>query len=216
MIPLTPELILQAYAIGVFPMAESRDDPELFFIDPNNRGILPLDSFHVPRSLAKTLRKGGFDIRCNTAFREVLAGCAESTENRHDTWINDEIVRLFLEFHRMGLAHSIETWRDDRLVGGLYGLAMGGTFFGESMFSRATDASKVALVDLVVRLTLGGFTLLDTQFVTSHLTRFGAIEIPREAYKRLLAEALKVPAVFPTGSMREHYSAFLQSITQTS
>lgn len=216
MIPLTPELILQAYAIGVFPMAESRDDPELFFIDPNNRGILPLDSFHVPRSLAKTLRKGGFDIRCNTAFREVLAGCAESTENRHDTWINDEIVRLFLEFHRMGLAHSIETWRDDRLVGGLYGLAMGGTFFGESMFSRATDASKVALVDLVVRLTLGGFTLLDTQFVTSHLTRFGAIEIPREAYKRLLAEALKVPAVFPTDSMREHYSAFLQSITQTS
>lgn len=216
MIPLTPELILQAYAIGVFPMAESRDDPELFFIDPKNRGVLPLDRFHVPRSLLKTIRKGQFELRCNTDFRGVLAGCAESTDGRRDTWINDEIIRLFLEFHRMGLAHSVETWQEDRLVGGLYGLALGSAFFGESMFSRATDASKLALVDLVVRLRMGGFTLLDTQFVTSHLTRFGTIEIPRDLYKQQLAEAIIRPADFPTGSMRAHYPAFLQSITQTS
>lgn len=216
MVPLTPELVLQAYAIGVFPMAETRDDPELFFVDPSKRGILPLDGFHIPRSLARTVRRGIFEIRCNSDFEGVLRGCAEPAEGRRDTWINEEIIRLFLEFRRMGLAHSVESWRDGRLVGGLYGLALGGAFFGESMFSRETDASKVALVDLVARLKLGGFVLLDTQFVTSHLTRFGAVEIPREEYKNRLAEALTVTARFPEGDVRPAYSALLQSSNHTS
>ncbi|EKE68980.1 leucyl, phenylalanyl-tRNA-protein transferase [Oceanibaculum indicum P24] len=208
--------MLQAYAIGVFPMAETRDDSELFFVDPSKRGILPLNGFHIPRSLAKTVRRGVFEMRCNSDFEGVLRGCAEPAEDRNDTWINDEIVRLFLEFRRMGLAHSVESWRDGKLVGGLYGLALGGAFFGESMFSRETDASKVALVDLVARLKMGGFVLLDTQFVTSHLTRFGAVEIPREDYKNRLAEALTVAARFPTGDVRNAYSALLQSSSQTS
>jgi leucyl/phenylalanyl-tRNA--protein transferase len=213
---LTPELVLQAYAIGVFPMAETRDDSELFFVDPSKRGILPLDAFHIPRSLAKTVRRGVFEMRCNSDFEGVLQGCAEPAEGRPDTWINDEIVRLFQEFRRMGVAHSVESWRDGRLVGGLYGLALGGAFFGESMFSRETDASKVALVDLIARLRLGGFVLLDTQFVTSHLTRFGALEIPREDYKSRLAEALTVAARFPTGDVRHAYPEILQSSSQTS
>lgn len=197
-------------------MAETRDDSELFFVDPSKRGILPLNGFHIPRSLAKTVRRGVFEMRCNSDFEGVLRGCAEPAEDRNDTWINDEIVRLFLEFRRMGLAHSVESWRDGKLVGGLYGLALGGAFFGESMFSRETDASKVALVDLVARLKMGGFVLLDTQFVTSHLTRFGAVEIPREDYKNRLAEALTVAARFPTGDVRNAYSALLQSSSQTS
>lgn len=194
---LTPEVLLRAYSCGVFPMARSRQDPRLYWIDPQERGILPLDAFHVPRSLLKTLRRESFDVRCNTAFGRVMEGCAESTGDRPDTWINDEIVTLFTQLHDLGLAHSVESWQDGKLVGGLYGLALGGAFFGESMFSRATDASKVALCHLVARLRAGGFTLLDTQFVTDHLRRFGAVEIPKAEYLEQLAGAINRPAHFP-------------------
>jgi|AGTN01.1.fsa_nt_gi leucyl/phenylalanyl-tRNA--protein transferase len=197
--PLTSDLLLRAYAMGIFPMARSRGDQRLYWIDPDQRGILPLDAFHVPRSLRKTLRHGVFEIRVDTAFEAVMAGCAESTSGRPDTWINTEIVRLFVELHHLGLAHSVESWRDGRLTGGLYGLALGAAFFGESMFSRETDASKAALVDLVARLKRGGYMLLDTQFVTEHLARFGASEIPRHEYLKLLGSAVDIPAVFPRG-----------------
>jgi leucyl/phenylalanyl-tRNA--protein transferase len=196
MLTLTPHQLLRAYAIGVFPMARHHDDSRLFWVDPEERGILPLDSFHVSRSLARTLRRGVFEMRIDTAFESVMRLCAEPAPDRPETWINDEILRLFIELHHQGYAHSIETWRDDVLVGGLYGLALGGAFFGESMFSRVTDASKAALVHLVERLRADGFTLLDTQFVTSHLQRFGAIEIPRMQYLHRLAEALDLPVKF--------------------
>jgi len=195
--PLTPELLLRAYAIGVFPMAEGRDDPRIVFIEPDRRGILPLDGFHLPRSLAKTIRRGRFEIRVDTAFTEVLQGCAATTAKRRDTWINAEIEGLYNQLFRRGFAHSVETWRDGRLAGGLYGVALGAAFFGESMFSRETDASKVALADLVARLKRGGFTLLDTQFLTEHLARFGAVEIDRDAYRDLLEEAVVREAAFP-------------------
>ncbi len=177
-------------------MARSRDDPRLYWIDPEERGILPLEGLHVSRSLRKTLDAKIFDIRCDTAFEQVMRACGEPAEDRPDTWINEEIVRLFVELHRLGLAHSVETWQGDRLVGGLYGLALGGAFCGESMFSRQTDASKVALVHLVARLRRGGFTLLDVQFVTDHLKRFGVVEIPREDYQARLAAAIELAAFF--------------------
>ncbi|MEW5728179.1 MAG: leucyl/phenylalanyl-tRNA--protein transferase [Pseudomonadota bacterium] len=199
--PLTSDLLLRAYAMGIFPMARSRHDPRLYWIDPDQRGIVPLDGFHVPRSLRKLLRKGVFEIRCDTAFEEVMVGCSEATSDRPDTWINDDIVRLFVELHRLGMAHSVEAWLEGQLVGGLYGLSLGGAFFGESMFSRVTDASKVALVHLVARLKAGGYTLLDTQFVTEHLARFGATEIPRADYLRRLNRATEIPAVFPRGEV---------------
>ncbi|MDO8605688.1 MAG: leucyl/phenylalanyl-tRNA--protein transferase [Phaeospirillum sp.] len=194
--PLTSDLLVRAYSMGVFPMARSRDDPRLYWIDPEQRGILPLETFHVSKRLRRTLRKGGFEIRCDTAFEAVMRACGEPTDDRPDSWINEEIVRLFVELFRLGLAHSVETWRDGRLVGGLYGLGLGAAFFGESMFSRETDASKVALVHLVARLKLGGFRLLDTQFVTAHLQQFGAVEIPRHAYQDLLAAAIGQNAYF--------------------
>lgn len=197
MTPLSPELLLKAYAIGVFPMAEGRADPRIVFVDPDRRGILPLDGFHMPRSLKKTIKKGVFEVRCDTAFAEVLAECATSTAKRRDTWINPEIERLYNQLYRLGFAHSVETWRDGKLVGGLYGVALGAAFFGESMFSRETDASKVALAALVERLKRGGFTLLDTQFLTEHLARFGTVEVPREEYRRLLEGAIVRDAVFP-------------------
>ncbi len=193
---LTPEILLRAYSCGVFPMARSRDDPRLYWVDPPDRGILPLDGLHVPRSLLKVVRQERFEVRCDTAFDAVLDGCAEPGPDRPDTWINDQIREMFLDLHALGLAHSVECWRDDALVGGLYGLALGGAFFGESMFSRRTDASKVALVHLCARLTAGGFTLLDTQFVTEHLERFGAIEIPKTDYLKRLTAALTTPARF--------------------
>ncbi len=177
-------------------MARSRVDPRLYWIDPEERGILPLEGFHVARSLRKTLDGALFQIRCDTAFEQVMRACGEPAEDRPDTWINEEIVRLFVDLHRLGLAHSVETWRDGCLVGGLYGLALGGAFCGESMFSRRTDASKVALVHLVARLKRGGFTLLDVQFVTDHLKRFGAVEIPRADYQARLAAALERAAFF--------------------
>ncbi len=194
---LTPELLLNAYSVGIFPMAESRDDPELYWIDPERRGILPLDRFHVSRSLRKRVRNGPFEIRVDSEFAATVAACAEPTPERPDSWINDEIRRLYQALHEQGFAHSVETWLDGQIVGGLYGVALGGAFFGESMFSRVTDASKVALVQLVARLKEGGFTLLDTQFVTAHLARFGATEIPRAEYRRRLGAALRVPARFP-------------------
>lgn len=198
--PLSPDLLLKAYAIGVFPMAEGRADPRIVFVDPDRRGVLPLDEFHMPRSLKKTIKRGIFDVRCDTAFSEVLAGCAESTPKRKDTWINPEIERLYNQLYRLGFAHSVETWRDSQLVGGLYGVALGAAFFGESMFSRETDASKVALASLVERLKRGGFTLLDTQFLTEHLARFGAREIPRERYRTMLEDAIVRDAAFPKTS----------------
>ena len=197
MTKLTPELLLRAYAAGLFPMAESADDPELFWIDPDPRGVLPLSRFRMPRRLRRTLRAGTYEVRCDTAFEAVMRGCAEATHERPRTWINDEILRLYGVLHAQGFAHSVETWREGELAGGLYGVALGGAFFGESMFSRGRDASKVALVHLVARLLKGGFALLDTQFVTEHLMQFGAIAISREEYHRRLEEALGLSAYFP-------------------
>nr|WP_281392953.1 leucyl/phenylalanyl-tRNA--protein transferase [Roseospira goensis] len=185
--------MLRAYASGLFPMARGRDDPKVYWVDPDMRGVLPLEAFHVPRSLRKTLRRGPFEVRVDTAFPAVVQGCAAPVPGRPDTWINDEIETLFLSLHDRGMAHSVECWQGDRLVGGLYGLALAGAFFGESMFSRATDASKVALCHLVARLRAGGFRLLDTQFITEHLSRFGAVEIPRGLYHARLDDALAKP-----------------------
>lgn len=191
MFTLSAPMLLRAYAAGIFPMAESAESRELHWFDPERRGILPLDAFHVPRSLRKALRRSPFELRFDSAFRAVIEGCAESTEDRPKTWINDDIIRLYGELFDAGFAHSVECWRDGRLVGGLYGVSIGGAYFGESMFSRETGASKVALVHLVARLRAAGFALLDTQFVTGHLCRFGAIEIPRNEYRRRLAAAME-------------------------
>jgi leucyl/phenylalanyl-tRNA--protein transferase len=206
---LTADQMLRAYALGVFPMARQHDDPKLYWVDPEKRGILPLADFHLPRSLKKVLKHEEFDLRVDTAFDQVLELCAESTARRPETWINAEIVRLFTDLHHAGLAHSVESWRDGKLVGGLYGLSLGSVFFGESMFSRATDASKVALAYLVAVMKKGGYTLLDTQFVTEHLAQFGAIEIPRRDYLRLLAQALDRPASFQGGLTLEELVALL-------
>ncbi|MGO1120925.1 leucyl/phenylalanyl-tRNA--protein transferase [Rhodovibrionaceae bacterium A322] len=192
---LTPDLLLRAYALGIFPMAESREETEIHWIDPELRGILPLDQFHVPRKLRKTLRQAPFRVTCNQAFADVIRLCAETTADRQETWINDTIETLYGELNGMGFAHSVECWQNDEdgrptLVGGLYGVSLGAAFFGESMFSRATNASKVALVHLVLRLRKSGFLLLDTQFTTPHLRQFGVIDVPRDHYKALLSRAL--------------------------
>ena len=196
---LTADQILRAYALGVFPMARQHDDPKLYWVDPEKRGILPLSDFHLPRSLKKVLKRDSFALKVDTAFDQVLQLCAESTARRPETWINAEIARLFTDLHHAGLAHSVESWQDGKLVGGLYGLGLGSAFFGESMFSRATDASKAALAYLTALMKKGGYTLLDTQFVTDHLAQFGAIEIPRRDYLRMLAQALDKPASFQGG-----------------
>ena len=188
---ITPEILLRAYAAGMFPMAESADDPEVFWVQPKIRGIIPLDDFHVSKSLAKHIRQKPFDIRINTAFDRVMRLCAESTEIRPTTWINPLILTLYGELHRMGYTHSVEAWEGDELVGGLYGVTLGSAFFGESMFSRRTDASKICLVHLVERLRERSFTLLDTQFTTDHLKTFGAIDIPRRDYEKLLERAMQ-------------------------
>jgi leucyl/phenylalanyl-tRNA--protein transferase len=193
---ITATMLLQAYGIGMFPMARSRDDPRLIWLNPKQRGILPLDGFHLPRRLLRTVRSGAFEVTCDQDFPGVIEGCATPTPDRTDTWINAEIVRLFGELFDQSHVHTVECRLDGVLVGGLYGVALGGAFFGESMFSFATDASKVALVHLVARLRLGGFTLLDTQFTTGHLIRFGAREIPRDDYRRRLNEATAQPAVW--------------------
>lgn len=187
---LTADLLLGAYRLGLFPMAETRASRTLHFLDPESRGVLPLDHFHLPRRLARTLRSGVFTITADRNFRGVIAACAESRMDRPETWINAEIERLFCELHDGGHAHSIEVWHDGALVGGLYGLTLGGAYFGESMFSRMRDTSKLALVHLVVRLRRSGFSLLDTQFLTEHLAKFGTIEVSRSRYHELLADAL--------------------------
>ncbi|WP_299175985.1 leucyl/phenylalanyl-tRNA--protein transferase [uncultured Brevundimonas sp.] len=188
-----PDDLLACYARGVFPMAESRDDPRVFIIEPEQRGVIPLDGFHIPTRLRRTVRGEPFEVRVDTAFEAVLEGCAAAQGGeRQDTWINDPIRRLYAALFARGFVHSIECWKDERLVGGLYGVSLGGAFFGESMFSRERDASKVALVHLVARLRKGGWTLLDAQFLTDHLIQFGAVETPQAAYLRCLKPALKV------------------------
>jgi len=189
---LTPELLLHGYSIGVFPMAEHRDDDEVFWVDPRRRGVMPLDRFHISRSLSRRLRRVDYDVRTNSDFGAVLDGCAD----REDTWINDDIRKQYLALHQMGHAHCLEIWQDETLIGGVYGVVLGAAFFGESMFSRRTDASKIALAYLVDRLRLGGFALFDTQFITPHLASLGAIEISRDAYKSLLRDAIDQEADF--------------------
>ena len=193
---LTPDDLLRAYANGMFPMAERRDDPRLYLFDPEMRGIIPLDGFHVPRRLARRVRSGRFEMRIDCAFRAVIEACAEARPERRETWINRKITDLYAGLNARGAAHSVESWRGGELVGGLYGVVLGGVFFGESMFSRETDASKVALVHLVERLRTRGFSLLDTQFLTPHLEIFGAIEIPRDDYRERLRLALASEARF--------------------
>ena len=190
---ITPDILLRAYSIGLFPMAESADDPEIFWVEPEMRGILPLDTFHVSKSLQKTIRKTPFDVRFDTAFEDVIGLCAEPADDRPSTWINSTIRRLYTELHRMGHAHSVEAWEGDELVGGLYGVSLGSAFFGESMFSRRTNASKIALVHLVERVKAQGFTLLDTQFTTDHLKTFGAVDVPKDEYLKLLRAAVDLP-----------------------
>ncbi len=214
MFEITPELLLRAYAIGVFPVAESRDDPEVHWIDPEMRGVIPLDEFHISHRLARTLRQEPFEIRTDAAFEAVVSACAEAVRRRPETWINETIRRLYGDLHRLGHAHSVEAWRDGRLAGGLYGVALGRAFFGESMFSHLRDASKVALVHLVARLKSAGFVLLDIQFVTKHLEQFGAVEIPRGSYLDRLEDALKVQEIFPHELDPERFSAMLDEMAR--
>jgi leucyl/phenylalanyl-tRNA--protein transferase len=188
--------LLACYARGVFPMADAREDARVFLIDPERRGVIPLDRFHVSQRLARTVRRDAFEIRIDTAFADVVQACAAPTSERPETWINRPIERLYLRLHELGFAHSVECWRDGVLAGGLYGVALKAAFFGESMFSRRRDASKVALVHLVARLIAGGFRLLDTQFQTEHLAQFGAEEISRRDYRRRLDRALAAEASF--------------------
>ncbi len=217
LLEITPEVLLKAYAVGIFPMAESADDPGLYWIEPEARGIIPLDQFHLSRRLARTVASGRFEIRIDQDFGAVIDACAEVQPERQKTWINGRIRKLYTDLFAIGHCHTVEAWRDNRLVGGLYGVRLGAAFFGESMFSRETDASKVALVHLVARLKIGGFRLLDTQFTTQHLKQFGAIDVDRRRYHELLADALAAEADFyglaaGGGTVEE----VLQSVSQTS
>ncbi|GAB4239003.1 MAG: leucyl/phenylalanyl-tRNA--protein transferase [Methyloligellaceae bacterium] len=216
MVEITPQVLLKAYACGIFPMAESADDNALYWIEPEWRGILPLDEIHVPRRLARTIRQGKFEIRIDTDFDGVIAGCAGSRPGRRSTWINSRIRSLYRELFDLGHCHTVEAWRGGKLVGGLYGVHLAGAFFGESMFSLERDASKVALIHLVARLKYGGFTLLDTQFVTEHLMRFGAREVSREAFQGLLEDALAGSGDFFSLSTTASPESVLQLVSQTS
>ena len=213
---LTPERLLKAYASGLFPMAEDRHDATLYWIDPEIRGVLPLDDFHLPKRLARTVRADVFEITTDRDFGQVIDHCAAARPGRRATWINDQIIDLYSELHRRGFAHSVECRRDGELVGGLYGVSLNGAFFGESMFSLATDASKVALVHLVARLRAGGYTLLDTQFVTEHLARFGVVALRRATYHVQLKRALALTGDFYWLADGLSGREILQSITQTS
>ncbi len=214
---ITPQVLLKAYALGIFPMAESAFDPTLYWIEPDLRGILPLDAITVPKRLARTIRQEKFEVRVDSDFDGVISGCAAPRAGRRTTWINSKIRELYGELFDMGFCHTIETWLNGRLVGGLYGVHLGGAFFGESMFSTETDASKVALIYLAARLIYGGFTLLDTQFVTDHLRQFGAVEVRRQEFQKLLTTALRthcegfhtLPSDFPA-------TGVLQLVSQTS
>lgn len=219
--PLDPGLLLKAYAAGIFPMADGRDAPDVYWVEPRKRGILPLDGFKLSRSLTKTLRSGRFETTADQAFMDVVRLCAEQADDRPSTWINHQIEASVMLLHAGGHAHSVETWEAGRLVGGLYGVKLGRAFFGESMFSRATDSSKVALAHLVARLRHGGFVLLDTQFTTAHLLSFGVEEILREEFHRRLTAALEVDAQFDSGVGAAGATGWagadvLQLITQTS
>ncbi len=198
MTTITPQILLKAYASGIFPMAENSSDSALYWIEPELRGVIPLDGFHIPRSLRKLCRQAPFEIRVDSAFGDVIDMCAARTDTRDSTWINARIRSLYTQLFKMGFCHSVECWRDGALVGGLYGVHIGSAFFGESMFSRHRDASKVALVHLVARLNAGSFTLLDAQFINDHLVQFGAKEISRTDYRDLLADALTHNADFST------------------
>lgn len=198
---ITPDILLQAYSIGLFPMAESATDDRLFWVDPEQRGILPLDGLVVSRTLAKTVRSDRFAVRCDHDFAGVIAACAACSTDRPSTWINDRIRALFGVLYEQGVVHTVEAYRDGKLAGGLYGLQIGGAFFGESMFHRVTDASKVCLVHLVAHLVAGGFQLLDSQFTTPHLETLGAVEIPRADYRRRLAQAIATDAAFASADV---------------
>jgi leucyl/phenylalanyl-tRNA---protein transferase len=187
---ITPQVVLKAYSAGIFPMAESASDPSLYWIEPEERGVIPLKGFHISTSLRKSVRKQRYEIRIDTAFDDVIKFCAEKTDTRDVTWINHRIYKLYTQLHKMGCCHSVESWADGKLVGGLYGVRIGAVFFGESMFSRATDASKVALVHLVARLNFGGFKLLDAQFQNPHIAQFGTYTIKKADYKPILDDAL--------------------------
>ncbi len=208
---LTPEVLMQGYASGIFPMAEHRDDPDVFWVDPQRRGVMPLLGFHLSRSLRRTMRRTTFEVRIDTNFQAVVDGCAD----RIDTWINEEIRGLYIELNRQGRAHSLEIWDNDTLVGGVYGVTLGAAFFGESMFSRRTDASKIALACLVDRLIDGGFVLFDTQFLTDHLASLGAVEISRAEYHRALDVAVNRPADFTLPPVRSPQEV-VQRMTQMS
>ena len=215
---ITPEVLLKAYACGIFPMAESAEDPSLYWVDPERRGVMPLERFHVSKRLARTVRSDRFEVYADRDFDAVIEACATPAPGRRKTWINERIRRLYRELFRRGYCHTVEAWRDGKLAGGLYGIALGGAFFGESMFHFERDASKVALVHLIGRLRLGGFRLLDAQFLTDHLASFGAVEVEREKYHRLLAEALQANADFyclpPDCAIAG--GVVLQSVIQTS
>ncbi|HEX7075826.1 MAG TPA: leucyl/phenylalanyl-tRNA--protein transferase [Hyphomicrobiaceae bacterium] len=196
LLEITPQVLLKAYTCGIFPMAESADDPQLYWIEPQARGVLPLDRVLVPKRLQRTIRQAPYEIRIDTDFDGVIAGCAASRPGRRTTWINDRIRKLYRELHRLGHCHTVEAWHQGQLVGGLYGVALGGAFFGESMFSEMRDASKIALVYLAARLIFGGFVMLDTQFVTDHLRQFGTIEVDRSEFHRQLERALQTDGDF--------------------
>jgi leucyl/phenylalanyl-tRNA--protein transferase len=196
LLEITPQVLLKAYACGIFPMAESADDPQLYWIEPQARGVLPLDQVRVPKRLARTIRQSHFEVRIDSDFDAVIDGCAAARDGRLSTWINKRIRGLYRELYDLGYCHTVEVWQDDRLAGGLYGVALGSAFFGESMFSEVRDASKIALVYLCARLIRGGFTLLDTQFVTDHLRQFGTIEVGKSVFHRKLEHAMQTEGDF--------------------
>lgn len=216
MTEITPELLLGAYAEGIFPMAEDRHDTKLFWVDPEERGVLPLDAFHIPKRLARRIRRDEFQFSLNCAFTEVIRSCATPARGRQSTWISARIEELYTALHERANAHSIECWREGQLVGGLYGVSLGAGFFGESMFSRETDASKAALVFLVGTLKHFNFKLLDTQFITDHLVQFGAIEIPREDYRKILNDAVYSESSSEVSLLSEDASWFSSSVDASS
>ncbi|MGI9374142.1 MAG: leucyl/phenylalanyl-tRNA--protein transferase [Hyphomicrobiales bacterium] len=216
MTTITPHLLLKAYSAGIFPMAESADDAALYWIDPDERGVFPFESFHVSRRLARTIRQEPYNVQINSNFEAVIEGCAQSGPGRSTTWINDRIRALYSQLFRMGFCHTVECWRGDDLVGGLYGVHIGGAFFGESMFSNERDASKIALTYLVARLKAGGFKLLDTQFITPHLETMGAREIARDEYHELLEEALMAEGNFQLLPEDVSAEGVLQLVSHTS
>ncbi|MEM6666626.1 MAG: leucyl/phenylalanyl-tRNA--protein transferase [Pseudomonadota bacterium] len=215
-IEITPQVLLKAYGCGIFPMAESAEDPAIYWVEPELRGIMPLDRFHVPKRLARTIRNGGFDIRIDSNFEHVIDCCAAPARGRRKTWINARIRKLYRELFDIGYCHTVEVWEGDDLIGGLYGVRLGRAFFGESMFHTRRDASKIALVHLVARLRAGGFTLLDTQFVTDHLRQFGAVEVDRRRYHRMLEKALDGTGDWRQLATNASPGSILQSVSQTS